>query len=84
MEKVFYGDKLNTVRGAQPQVLITSQPTNTPPECAVFRKTAHPRDAGGVQGYEMTDKADTLNIYDNTETRTPILVVNAIGSDGGV
>lgn len=31
----------------------------------------------------MTDKADTLNIYDNTETRTPILVVNATGSDGG-
>lgn len=28
-------------------------------------------------------KADTLNIFDNGETRTPILVVNAIGSDGG-
>ena len=50
------------------------------PECAVFRKKAHRT----PQEWEEAMKADTLNIFDNGETRTPILVVNAIGSDGGV
>ena len=30
---------------------------------------------GGYQGYEETDISDTLNIYDISEGRTPILVV---------
>lgn len=52
---------------------------NTPPECAVFRKKAHRT----PQEWEEAMKADTLNVFDNGETRTPILVVNAVGSDGG-
>ena len=40
-----------------------------------FRKQAHPQYAGGGQGWEETDKADTLNVYDFTELRTPILIV---------
>lgn len=40
-----------------------------------FRKTAHPIDAQGGQGWEETDVSDTLNIFDYTENRTPILIV---------
>ena len=40
-----------------------------------YRKTAHPRTRGGYQGWTETETADTLNVYDNTEMRTPILVV---------
>ena len=40
-----------------------------------YRKSAHPTCRGGYQGYEETDIADTLNIYDISEARTTILVV---------
>lgn len=42
---------------------------------ATFRKTAHPVDSRGGQGWEPTDRADTLNVYDNSEARTPIVIV---------
>ena len=44
-------------------------------EC--FRKTGHPRNAQEGQGWEMTDKADTLNVFDSNEQRTPTLIVEA-------
>lgn len=44
------------------------------------RKKAHPTHKGGEQGWELTEMADTLNIYDNTEQRTPILVVEGFDS----
>ena len=47
-----------------------------------YRKTAHPVDRGGWQGWERTEVADTLNAYDNTEGRTPVIVLNDQG--GGV
>ena len=40
-----------------------------------FRKQAHPRNSQEAQGYEETSVSDTLNIFDNTETRTPILII---------
>ena len=40
-----------------------------------YRKTAHPSISGGYQGWEETIVADTLNVFDNTESRTAILVV---------
>lgn len=40
-----------------------------------YRKTAHPQTPDEPQGYEDTEIADTLNIFDYTEARTPILVV---------
>lgn len=40
-----------------------------------FRKQAHPRNSQEAQGYEETSVSDTLNIFDNTETRTLILIV---------
>lgn len=46
-----------------------------------YRKTAHPRTPDEPQGYEDTEIADTLNIFDYTEARTPILVVQTNGKD---
>ena len=48
---------------------------NTPMAMVTYRKTAHPQNSEQPQNYEITDKADTLNIFDNTEGRTPILNV---------
>ena len=38
-----------------------------------FRKMTHPR-MGGYQNWEEAKVADTLNTFDNTETRTPIVI----------
>lgn len=43
------------------------------PKC--YRKTAHPRNNKEPQGFKETQTADTLNLFDNTESRTPILIV---------
>ena len=40
-----------------------------------YRKQSHPRSSEEGQGYEETDKCDTLNVFDNSETRTPTIVV---------
>lgn len=40
-----------------------------------FRKQSHARSADEGQGWEETSVSDTLNIYDNGESRTPTLVV---------
>lgn len=45
-----------------------------------FRKTAHPQNSEQPQNYEMTDKADTLNVFDNTEGRTPTIAVEGNGA----
>lgn len=39
-----------------------------------YRKTGHARTALDGQGWERTDKADTLNVFDNTAARTPLLI----------
>ena len=44
-------------------------------ETRTFRKQAHPQNAEGGQGWEPAEIADTLNVYDNSEMRTPILIV---------
>lgn len=41
----------------------------------IFRKQGHPMNKEMGQGLEQTEKADTLNTSDNTEARTPTLVV---------
>ena len=48
---------------------------NVPLVLDVFRKTAHPRNAEEGQGWEEATVNDTLNVYDNSETRTPTLIV---------
>lgn len=44
----------------------------------VFRKTTHPRNKFDGQGYEEAKVSDTLNAFDNGETRTPILIVEEV------
>lgn len=44
-------------------------------EC--YRKTSHPRNAEEGQGWEVASVSDTLNVFDNTEARTPNVVVSA-------
>lgn len=52
---------------------------NTLMVMAAFRKGSHPRTADEAQGYEETEVSDTLNIFDNTEMRTPTLGVEGNG-----
>lgn len=40
-----------------------------------YRKTAHPTHKGGWQGWENAEVSDTLNGFDMTESRTPIIIV---------
>ena len=44
-------------------------------EARAFRKQGHPMEKEGGQGWESTDISDTLNVHDNSEMRTPILIV---------
>lgn len=53
---------------------------NTPMAMVAYRKTAHPQNSEQPQNYEVTDKADTLNVYDNSESRTPTIAVEGNGS----
>lgn len=51
-----------------------------------YRKRGHPQHSGGVQRWEETEVCDTLNVFDNTDGRTPILicqVYDARGNGGG-
>ena len=45
-----------------------------------YRKTSHPRNPHEGQGYEETTIADTLNVFDNGESRTPIIVLEGNGA----
>lgn len=40
-----------------------------------YRKTSHPQNSTEGQGWTETEINDTLNIYDNTEQRTPTIVI---------
>lgn len=40
-----------------------------------YRKKAHPTDISKAQNWEETQINDTLNIFDNTELRTPTLIL---------
>ena len=40
-----------------------------------FRKMAHPKNPKEGQGWQDADMSDTLNIYDNSESRTPTLII---------
>ena len=43
-----------------------------------YRKTAHPMNAEQGQGFTETNVNDTLNVYDNSETRTPTLITQKV------
>ena len=46
-----------------------------------FRKQAHPKNAEEGQGWEEAEVCDTLNVFDYTELRTPILIVEVITNE---
>ena len=49
---------------------------NTVEQHAVcYRKTGHPMSADDGQGWEESEVNDTLNIFDNSETRTPTVIL---------
>lgn len=52
------------------------KPTDVRGGC--FRKQAHPKNAEEGQGWEEAEVCDTLNVFDYTELRTPILIVEVI------
>ena len=59
-------------------------PTHSGPSVITYRKQSHPRNSEEPQGWEQTDKNDTLNVHDNSEVRTPTLVVyDARGNGNG-
>lgn len=49
-----------------------------------YRKTGHPMMRGGYQGWTETETADTLNVYDNSEMRTPIVIVTPMPDMGNM
>ena len=48
---------------------------NVPLILQAHRKTSHPKTEDEPQGWEEADVNDTLNIFDNSEMRTPTVVV---------
>lgn len=49
-----------------------------------YRKKGHPQNAEEGQGLEETDTTDTLNVFDNSEKRTPTMVLENHGQDGRI
>lgn len=45
-----------------------------PMKIMTFRKTSHPHSPDIAQGWEEAKVNDTLNVFDNSETRTPTLI----------
>ena len=64
---------LTTTHGGEPAVCYEA---NRP---AAFKKSSHAKTADDGQGWEDTEINDTLNAFDNSETRTPTLVLNDQG-----
>lgn len=58
--------------------LIANQTLNVVQPTA-FKKSSHAKSAEDGQGWEHTEVNDTLNAFDNGETRTPTLVLNDQG-----
>lgn len=49
-----------------------------------YRKTGHPQNKYMAQGWEETEVNDTLNVFDNGESRTPTLVLENHPNDSRI
>ena len=49
-----------------------------------FRKQGHPQNSEQGQSWEETNKTDTLNVFDNSESRTPTLIIENHPNDSRV
>jgi len=56
--------------------LVVKQCSKDADSKLTFRKTGHPQNSEEGQGWEECNINDTLNVTDNSETRTPTLVVD--------
>ena len=54
------------------------------PQVTVYRKAGHPRNAGEPQKWETVKVSDTLNSFDNGESRTPTLVLENHPNDSRI
>ena len=53
-------------------------------EKLLFRKMGYPQNSQQGQGWEPTQVNDTLNVFDNSESRTPTLVLENHPADSRV
>ena len=51
---------------------------------STYRKQGHPQNSEQGQSWEMTNKTDTLNVFDNSESRTPTLIIENHPNDSRV
>lgn len=72
--KVLSGDNTE-IRGTWEAASRDSEKSIERSDKILYRKTAHPINKTMAQGYEQTNKYDTLNVFDNSETRTPMLIL---------
>lgn len=49
-----------------------------------YRKQGHPQNSEQGQSWEETSKTDTLNVFDNSEVRTPTLIIENHPNDSRV
>ena len=49
-----------------------------------YRKQGHPQSSEQGQSWEETNYSDTLNIFDNSEIRTPTLIIENHPNDSRV
>jgi len=54
---------------------------STEQHAIAYRKTGHPQNKDMPQGWEETERSDTLNVYDQGEMRTPTVVVENHSQD---
>lgn len=48
------------------------------PQVICYRKKGHPQTSDEGQGWEETHLSDTLNVFDNSEIRTPTLITQTV------
>jgi hypothetical protein len=49
-----------------------------------YRKQGHPQNSEQGQPWEETNRSDTLNVFDNSESRTPTLIIENHPNDSRV
>lgn len=51
---------------------------------STYRKQSHPQNSEQGQAWEETNRSDTLNVFDNSENRTPTLIIENHPNDSRV
>lgn len=67
-------NKLGT-QEATNDMYVVQNVRNNKEGTSIYRKQGHPQNSEQGQGWEATDVNDTLNVFDNSENRTPTLIL---------